>query len=187
MNRLRITAPRSLLFPVLLAFVASIQTGWTEDEPASLTGLIGYPELRTDLPGGRHANTSTSRAFVISLDGTGRRELVPHLAEAADTWTQFAGWSPDGATAIIGNGWQDPENAKWEEENKTFRMEPGKWRYDSWVMDLMLLRMASGSAITRTIRSTWPMLTELTRNTSIPAILSTSHRYGRRRATGCSL
>ncbi|MGY8688813.1 MAG: hypothetical protein ACKVHP_13900, partial [Verrucomicrobiales bacterium] len=127
---------QSLLAAMLLAFVVSVQTGWTEDTRASVEGLIGYTELRTDLPGGRHANTSTSRAFVVKLDGSGRRELAPHLAEAADTWTQFAGWSRDGETAIIGSGWQDPENAKWEEENKTFRMEPGRWRYDSWLLDL---------------------------------------------------
>jgi TolB protein len=147
--RLRITASLSFLAAVLSAFVASIQTGWTEDTPASAEGLIGYTELRADLAGGRHANTSTSRAFVVNLDGSGRRELAPHLAEAADTWTQFAGWSPDGATAIIGSGWQDPENAKWEEENKTFRMEPGRWRYDSWLMDLASGKLTNVSEVDR--------------------------------------
>ena len=102
--------------------------------------LIGYTELRTNLAGGRHTNTSTSRAMVVRLDGSGRRELAPHLAEAPDTWTQFAGWSLDGLMAIIGNGWQDPDNAAWEEEHKTFRMEAGRWRYDSWLLD-----MASGA------------------------------------------
>ena len=98
--------------------------------------LIGYTELRTNLAGGRHANTSTSRAMVINLDGSGKRELAAHLAVAPDTWTQFAGWSPNGSIAIIGNGWQDPENAVWEEVHKSFRMEPGKWRHDSWLMDI---------------------------------------------------
>ena len=74
--------------------------------------------------------------MVIELDGTDKRELAPHLAETPDTWTQFSGWSPDGSIAIIGNGWQDPENATWEEEHKTFRMEPGKWQYDSWLLDI---------------------------------------------------
>ena len=101
--------------------------------------LIGYTELRTNLPGGRHANVSTSRAMVVRVDGPGRRELAPRLAEEADTWTQFAGWSPDGSLAIIGVGWQDPDNAAWEEQHKTFRMERGRWRYDSWLLD-----MASG-------------------------------------------
>ncbi|MDA0813170.1 MAG: hypothetical protein O3C21_12390, partial [Verrucomicrobia bacterium] len=140
---------RSFLAAVFLAFVAFIRTGWTQGTAASAEGLIGYTELRTDLPGGRHANTRTSRAFVVNLDGSGRRELAPHLAQAADTWTQFAGWSMDGATAIIGSGWQDPENAKWEEENKTFRMELGRWRYDSWLMDLASGNLTNVSEVER--------------------------------------
>src|SRR6186997_2628809 len=63
--------------------------------------LIGYSELRTNLPGGRHANVRTMRAHVVKADGTGRREVAAELATDADASTQFAGWSPDGATAII--------------------------------------------------------------------------------------
>ena len=51
----------------------------------------------------------------------GRRLLADELANDADAWTQFAGWSPDGKIAIVGRGWQTPENAKWEEDHKTFR------------------------------------------------------------------
>jgi hypothetical protein len=63
---------------------------------ANETGyLIGYTEHRTDLPGGRVANVMTSRAMVVRTDGTWRRELAPGLVTDANTWTQFAGWSPD--------------------------------------------------------------------------------------------
>ncbi|MCA9213393.1 MAG: PD40 domain-containing protein [Planctomycetales bacterium] len=138
---------------------------------------IGYTELRTNLPGGRHANTSTSRAMVINLDGSGKRALVSHLAEPPDTWTQFAGWSPDGSLAIIGNGWQDPDNADWEEEHKTFRMEPGKWRYDSWLINLAedtltnvteVDRVSHYNAVSFTPDGTKLLMTSLVDGTSKP-------------------
>jgi hypothetical protein len=78
---------------------------------------IGYTLLRTDLPGGRHANVSTSRARMVRADGSGDRELGSELLGASDAWTQFAGWSPDGRLAVIHRGWEDPENARWEEEH----------------------------------------------------------------------
>jgi Tol biopolymer transport system component len=81
----------------------------------------------------------TSRAWVVGADGQNARELAPELAAAENTWTQFAGWSPDGALALIGCGWESPENAAWEEAHKTFRMTEG-WRYDMYTLD-----MASGA------------------------------------------
>nr|MCU0873585.1 hypothetical protein [Pirellulaceae bacterium] len=105
-------------------------------EPQVADRPIGYTELQTDLPGGRHANVRTSRAVVIRADGSGRRVLAEELAGEPDAWTQFAGWSPDGKTAVINRGWQDPENARWEEEHKTFRMLPGKWSLDSYLLDM---------------------------------------------------
>jgi TolB protein len=99
---------------------------------------IGYCEFRTNLPGGRHANFATMRAFVINADGSGRRELGHELIRDANTWNQFAGWSPDGRTAIIGNGHNTPENAAWEEAHGDFRMSEG-WLYDNY-----LLNMATG-------------------------------------------
>src|SRR5262245_48997914 len=68
-------------------------------EPALTACLIGYTEPRTNLPGGRHANVRTMRAVVVKPDGTGRRVLGEELTRQPDTWTQFAGWSPDGRTA----------------------------------------------------------------------------------------
>ena len=60
--------------------------------------VFGYTELRTNLPGGRHANVRTMRAVLVGADGTGRRVLAEHLTRDPDAWTQFAGWSPDGGT-----------------------------------------------------------------------------------------
>src|SRR5688572_13091090 len=73
--------------------------------------LIGYTELRTNLPGGRHANVRTMRAVFSKSDGVGRRVLAEELVRDTDAWTQFAGWWPDGMTAVVGRGWQSPENA----------------------------------------------------------------------------
>ena len=111
--------------------------------------LLGYTELRTNLPGGRHANIRTMRACVVESDGSGRRLLAPELAEQADSWTQFAGWSPDGTTAVLGRGWQSPENAQWEEEHKTFRFVPGGWLYDTYLFDLMSGKATNVTAIDR--------------------------------------
>jgi TolB protein len=98
--------------------------------------LIGYTEFRADLPGGRHVNVATMRAVVTAMDGTGRRVLAEDLVREPDAWTQFAGWSPDGQLAIIGRGWESPENARWEEEHKTFRYNAEGWLYDMYLLDL---------------------------------------------------
>ena len=118
-------------------------------EPQVADRLIGYTELRTDLPGGRHANVRTSRAVVMRADGSGRRVLAEQIASEPDTWTQFAGWSPDGKTAVINRGWQDPENARWEEEHKTFRMLPGKWLLDSYLLDMATYQLTNVTAVER--------------------------------------
>ncbi len=76
------------------------------------------------------------RAVVSRADGSGRREIGGALVDDPDAWTQFAGWSPDGRQAIVSRGWQQPENSRWEEEHRTFRMEPGKWMLDSCLVDL---------------------------------------------------
>jgi TolB protein len=110
---------------------------------------IGYTELRTDLPGGRHANTRTSRARVVHTDGTGAHEIGKELVDGLDVWTQFAGWSPDGQQAVIARGWEDPQNARWEEEHRCFRMEPGKWLLDSCLLDLGSGRIANLTAVER--------------------------------------
>ncbi len=111
--------------------------------------LVGYTELRTNLPGGRHANVRTMRAAIVKSDGTGRKLVAEELAKEPDTWTQFAGWSPDGRTAVIGAGWQSPDNAKWEEEHKQFRMEDGKWKLDSCLLDLATGKLANVTAVDR--------------------------------------
>lgn len=107
------------LVAVALILACTQSDGRAADAPFPTT-WIGYTELRTDLPGGRHANVRTMRAALVQADGTARRLLADELADAPDAWTQFAGWSPDGTTAVVGRGWQNPDNARWEENHKQF-------------------------------------------------------------------
>jgi Tol biopolymer transport system component len=102
---------------------------------------IGYTELRTNLPGGRHANVATMRAAIVRPDGSDRRLIAADLIGDADSWTQQGGWSPDGKFAIVGLGWESPENARWEETHREFRYTAEGWRYDVLLVDL-----ASGKA-----------------------------------------
>jgi Tol biopolymer transport system component len=108
------------------------------DEPSgkATPSLLGYTELRTNLPGGRQANVRTMRARVVRSDGTGARFLGEKLVDDPNAWTQFVGWSPDGATAIVARGWESPENARWEEEHKNFRFTREGWSLDCYLMNL---------------------------------------------------
>ncbi len=124
--------------------LASFGVNAAEPDP-----LIGYTEFRTNLPGGRHANVRTMRAVLVQSDGKGRRLVGDELAKEPETSTQFAGWSPDGKTAIIGVGWESPENAKWEEEHKQFRMDEGKWKLDSCLLDLASGKVTNVTAVER--------------------------------------
>ncbi len=105
--------------------------------------------MRTDLAGGRHANVRTMRAAVVNLNGKGKRYLAPKLADVPDSWTQFAGWSPDGGTAIVARGWESPENAQWEEEHKTFRFTPEGWKLDSYLVDMKTFHETNVTEIDR--------------------------------------
>ncbi len=118
----------------LLGLLVTTEARAAGDDPAA-TPLIGYTEFRTDLPGGRHANVATMRAAVVGIDGKGRRLIADGLSRERDTWTQFAGWSPDGGAAIVGRGWESPENARWEEEHKQFRYTAEGWLYDMYLVD----------------------------------------------------
>jgi len=62
---------------------------------------IGFTQLRTNLPCGRHANTRTMRAMMAGLDGSAPKAIAGDLAKGPDHWTQFAGWSP-----LMGRGEQ---------------------------------------------------------------------------------
>lgn len=129
---------RSLIGVVLIAgaswLTLSLQCSVADDTRPKT--LIGYTEHRTNLPGGRLANVSTSRAMLINADGTQRRELAADVINRQGAWTQFAGWSPNGQTVIIGRGWESVENAQWEEEHKTFRFTPEGWLLDSLLVDV---------------------------------------------------
>lgn len=117
------------------------------EDAAHARPRIGFTELRTNLPGGRHANVRTMRATVIAADGTEKRRVAEDLADGPDAWTQFAGWSPDGKRAIVSRGWQNPENAAWEEEHKTFRMTRGNWQVDACLVDLATGKVENVTAV----------------------------------------
>lgn len=116
-------------------------------EHASLR-LMGYTDQRCDHPGGQFHNWITLRAMVVRADGSGRAELAPGLCQKPDTWTQHAGWSPDGRRAIVCSAWEDPENAAWEHEHRTFRMTEG-WLLDCSLVDLATGQVANVTAVER--------------------------------------
>ena len=138
-----------LLSPRLLGRAALLVVTIFCARASAAEQLIGYTELQTNLPGGRHANVRTMRATLIAADGAGRRRLAEELADNPEAWTQFAGWSPDGKHAIVSRGWQDPANGRWEDEHKTFRMEPGKWALDTCLVELASGKISNVTAVER--------------------------------------
>jgi len=129
----KLTGPAmQALFALVLVCIGI--RGTTAAEPVWTDRLVGYTELETGLPGGRHANVRTMRAMLVKADGSGRRAVGKDLI-SPDAWTQFAGWSPDRKTAIVGRGRQSPENARWEEEHKTFRFTKEGWLVDAFLLD----------------------------------------------------
>jgi TolB protein len=121
----------------------------SRDSEFNVSQLIGYTELRTNLPGGRQSNVNTMRAMIVNSDGTNQRILKKELNQSADTSTQFAGWSPDGETAIIGRMWKNPENAKWEELHKQFRNIEGEVLYDNYLINMATRKAVNVTAVER--------------------------------------
>jgi len=111
--------------------------------------LIGYSEVRTNLPGGRHRNAITQRACLVHADGTGRRRLAASLTRPPNTWSAFTGWSPDGRLALVSSGWESPENAAWEEAHGQFRFTAEGWRHDCYLLDLATGRLTDVTAVER--------------------------------------
>ena len=110
--------------------------------------LVGYTEHQANLPGGMHPYLTSERACLVRGDGSARRLLAEALAREPNTWTAFAGWSPDGRQAIIASGWESPENAAWEEQHQTFRMTEG-WRHDQCLLDLATGAITNLTAVDR--------------------------------------
>jgi TolB protein len=141
--------PMAHMATLVVALVMRIGTDADAARPADPGPWVGYTELRTDRPGGRQVNVVTMRAMLVRADGTGRRTLAPELARAPDAWTQFAGWSPDGRLAIVGRGWESPENARWEEEHKDFRFNAAGWLYDTVLVDVSTGHVTNVTAVER--------------------------------------
>ena len=72
---------KRILWLVLLFL--TLELGLTR-RPTQAERLIGYTELHTNLPGGRHTNIRTRRAAVMRLDGTDRRLVAPQLVDKPD-------------------------------------------------------------------------------------------------------
>lgn len=130
-----------LLFAIVLVFS---NTAFSADCDIGRSKLpfIGFTQFRTNLPDGRHANVTTMQARVVMADGTQSQSIGKDLPTRDHSWTQFAGWSPDGKEAIIGCGWESPENARWEEEHRTFRFSE-----DGWLYDVHLVNLTNGHAV----------------------------------------
>jgi TolB protein len=137
-------APGVLVLLVLLA--ATLATQAEADGPPF---AIGYSRVRTNVPGSRYANAITMRAWLVKGDGTAGRELAAELIAKPGTYTQFAGWSPDGSTAIIGCGWESEENGRWEEEHREFRFLPEHVLYDMHLLHLAAGRLRNVTAVER--------------------------------------
>jgi TolB protein len=120
-----------------------------------LTGWIGYTEFRTDLPGGRHPNQASMRAFIVQADGTRRRALGEDLTAKPDNWTQFAGWSPDGRLAIFTHSANKPDNAALEEKQRTFRFEGRSC--DSYFFDTATEQLINVTAVERVSSHNWAL------------------------------
>ncbi len=121
-----------------LFFLVRTTLGQDEFELTKPKYWIGYTEHRNDLPEGQYGNWKTSRSFLVQANGEGRREIGNELISKEHSWTQFAGWAPDGKQAILLSLWESPENAAWERVNKTFRMTEG------WLVDTCLYEISSG-------------------------------------------
>ena len=130
----------------LLGFIPPIET---RAQTARAESLIGYTEFSTNLPGGRHANVVTMRAVISREDGSDRRLVAESLASKPNSWTQFAGWSPDGRLAIVGRGWESVENGRWEEEHQQFRHSAAGWLFDMFLVDVATGATTNLTAIDR--------------------------------------
>lgn len=76
--------------------------------------------------------------MIVRGDGAGRREIAPGLINKPNTWTQFAGWSPDGRSAIVHQAWESPENYAWERAHRAFRLD------DGWMIDCCVVALDTG-------------------------------------------
>ncbi len=140
---------------VLLLHLLCLATAVRADDPSKSKPTtwprqwIGYTELRTNLEGGRHANVRTMRAKMVLADGSGAQQVAAELIDDPDAWSQFAGWSPDGTTALIARAWQSPENAAIEEQQQGFHFTDQGWLLDTHLVDIQSGRSINVTAVDR--------------------------------------
>ncbi|MBX7257968.1 MAG: hypothetical protein K1Y02_16530 [Candidatus Hydrogenedentes bacterium] len=146
-HRSGVISRRTFLGSMILAAGASAGCATAAGSNRKRSKLIGYTRYRTNLPT-RFANQITMRAHVVGIDGSSPRPIAESLTAEPNSWTQFAGWTPDGRQAVIGRGWETPENAAWEEENKTFRMTQD-WLYDTYFLDMTSGNLVNLTAVER--------------------------------------
>ncbi len=97
---------------------------------------ITYSTYRTNIPGLRHYNTRTLRPNLYSSKTNSSRIIAPHMIDSENSYTSVGFWNQDGERKVILQyRWEDPENAKWEEENNTFRYSTG-WKSRDLIADL---------------------------------------------------
>jgi hypothetical protein len=96
--------------------------------------------------------------MVVQQDGTSARPIAADLVDNSNAWTQFVGWSPDNKQAIVYRAWEDPENARWEEEHKTFRFDAKSWLLDSYLVDLATNKITNITAVDQSQLQQRPLL-----------------------------
>jgi Tol biopolymer transport system component len=131
--------------PRLLVLLLAPLSAVAADRPA---GWIACSEFRTNLPT-RHDNFVTMRAWILRADGSGGSEVAPSIIDRPDTWCGFEGWSADGRYALLTRTYNPADNAAFEENNNTFRI-------DRWQLDGFLVEIRDGRAVSEPRNLTGP-------------------------------
>lgn len=110
---------------------------------------IGYSDMQCNDSRGQFYNWRTFNAMIVRADDLSQRRIVaPELSKDENTWTQFAGWSPDGKTAVLGQLWEDPAHYAAERKEQGFLHQSG-WRGDICLVDLATGKTEIPSAVER--------------------------------------
>ena len=88
---------KSILFVTLLLTLVRLGPGRRFAGDVPVGGIQRAPD---ELARRTASERQHEPADVVQADGTGRRAIGGELVNEPGAWTQFAGWSPDGKTAI---------------------------------------------------------------------------------------